>query len=295
MEKIVETDIEGFDLTGPGIGTDGKRAVLVWGALPGERVKAVVRKRRKRMLHALVQDVLDPSPDRVPPLEDHYLSCSPWQVLAPERELWHKRSLAQNELERAGVELPDLLDIACGTQSIGYRNKMEFSFTSLEAGEAGGQDKGLALALFKRLGRWKNPLTGCALASRGINTAALHILEELKRVGTPERSLKTLMLRSDRRGRVLAALFLKDEDAAPRASALMGGPLQGMQVWFSEPRTMASRPTKLLSQVGSDVFEETLSPFEGSSSVTLRSGLLGFFQINPEVFEMVIRDMAPYL
>ncbi|HEB02018.1 MAG TPA: hypothetical protein ENI12_02175, partial [Nitrospirae bacterium] len=35
--------------------------------------------------------------------------------------------------------------------------------------------------------------------------------------------------------------------------------------------------------------------FKGGASVTLRSGLLGFFQINPEVFEMVIRDMAPYL
>ncbi len=295
MEKIVETYIDDFHLSGPGIGTDGKRTMLVWGALPGERVTAVVRKRKKKMLHALVEEVLEPSPDRVEPLEDHYLSCSPWQVVGYERELWHKQSLAQTVLEQAGVELPGPLDIASGTESLGYRNKMEFSFVTPEAE---GDDK-LSLALFRRLGRWKNPLSKCVLASDGINASASHVLEVLRQIGTPERSLKTFMIRSDREGRALAALFLRDEDNAPRAEDLIGGPLDGLQVWFSEPRTLASRPTKLLSQVGGDVFKERLSPFapisDGGSSVTLRSGLMGFFQINPEVFEMTIRDMAPYL
>ncbi|MCK4911905.1 MAG: class I SAM-dependent RNA methyltransferase [Thermodesulfovibrionales bacterium] len=292
MNKTVETDIEGFHPSGPGIGSDNGRTVLVWGALPGERVRAEVRKKRKRMLHALVQEVLRPSPERVDPVEEHYLSCSPWQVLAYEREHWHKQAMALSVLEAEGIELQGTLELAAGKQRLGYRNKMEFSFTRDR-----DNNERLSLALFQRLGRWKRPLAGCALATDEINAASMHVLEALRRAGTPEHVLKTFVVRSDRRGRALGALFVKDHETAPQASALMGGPLCGMQVWYSEPRTMASRPTELLSMEameGGDVFHEVLSPF-GGSGVTLRSGLLGFFQINPEVFEMALRDMAPYL
>ncbi len=293
MNKTVETEIEGFHLSGPGIGSEGGRTVLVWGALPGERVVAEVRKRRKRMYHALVSEVLEPSPDRVAAVEEHYLSCSPWQVLALDREYWHKQALAQGVFEAEGVEMPGVLELAAGDKVLGYRNKMEFSFTRDK-----DNDERLSLALFQRLGKWRRPLGGCALASEEINAASLHVLEALVREGVPEQVLKTLIMRSDRKGRALGALFVKDHGEAPQASALMGGPLCGMQVWYSEPRTMASRPTELLSREGTDVFEEVLSPFgdagEGGG-VTLRSGLLGFFQVNPGVFETVLRDMAPYL
>ncbi len=300
MNKTVETEIEGFHPSGPGIGSDGARTVLVWGALPGERVRAEVRKRRKRMSHALVQEVLRASPERVDPVEEHYLSCSPWQVLAYEREHWHKKAMALSVLEAEGIELPGPLELAAGQLSLGYRNKMEFSFT-----KSRDNDDRLSLALFQRLGKWKRPLAGCALATDEINEASMHVLEALRRAGTPEYVLKTFLVRSDRRGRALGALFVKDRDSAPKASALMGGPLCGIQVWYSEPRTMASRPTELLSMEAKetmeagetgDVFEEVLNPFKDrGGGVTLRSGLLGFFQINPEVFEMALRDMAPYL
>ena len=285
--KKVETSISGLHLTGPGIGADGERTVLVWGALPGERVVAEIRKRKKRMLHALVSEVIEPSPLRVEPREEHYLSCSPWQVLDPREEPALKARLAADIFAREGLELPAPLETAHGPVGYGYRNKMEFSFTRDRADR-------LSLALFQRLGKWRRPLPSCALATDEINQAGAHVLEALRSADTPETVLKTLILSSNRRGQALGALFVKDEASAPPAGALMGGPLAGMRVWYSEPRSMGSRPTKLLSAEGTDIFEETLAP-EGCAGVSLRSGLLGFFQINPGMFETALRDMAPYL
>jgi 23S rRNA (uracil1939-C5)-methyltransferase len=288
MIRTVETRIEGFHPTGPGMGTDGRRQVLVWGALPGEVVTARVRKKRKGMLHALIEEVIEPSPERVEPLETHYLSCSPWQVLNPELEAGHKAAIAGEAILREGLELSSgRLEVSEGPGRMGYRNKMEFSFVPDEK-------EGLSLALFEMLGRWKTPLKGCALAMEGINHAALHVLEALRRYKAPEPALKTLVLRSDRRGRVLGALFVRDGDAVPGAGALMGGPLAGLEVWYSEPRTLASRPTRLLSREGPEVFEEELSP-GGGRGVSLRAGLLGFFQVNPSVFETALSDIAPFL
>jgi 23S rRNA (uracil1939-C5)-methyltransferase len=284
--KSFETEISDFHISGPGIGVVEEREMMVWGALPGERVVAEVRKKKKRMLHALVTEVLDPSPDRIEPLEEHYLSCSPWQVLNFKSEVRHKIALAQKAYIDGGIELPSALEMAHGAKTTGYRNKMEFSFTR--------DNNELSLALFRRLGKWRIPLPGCVLATDDLNAGAQQVLEGLRRIKTSERILKTMIIRANRAGKVNAALFLKDKESAPEARALMGGPLDGLQIWYSEPRTMASRPTELLSSEGGDVFEETLS-IDGKNFVALSSHVLGFFQINPEVFEMVLKDMAPYI
>ena len=86
------------------------RVVFVTGALPGERVSALIRETRRDFARAEVVEVLEPSPDRVDPPCPHLLrGCGgcPWQHIevGAQREL--RRSIVSDALRRiAGMSDP---------------------------------------------------------------------------------------------------------------------------------------------------------------------------------------------
>jgi len=64
---------------------DSGYVVFVAGAVPGDRVRALVYKRKRSYAHARTLEVLAPSAERIEPLADH--PGVPWQVLRYERQL----------------------------------------------------------------------------------------------------------------------------------------------------------------------------------------------------------------
>ena len=68
MSEQVEVVIEKLVYGGNGLAhlVDGQ-TVFVPGVLPGERVRASIRKKRKGVLEAALVEVLVPSPDRIAP------------------------------------------------------------------------------------------------------------------------------------------------------------------------------------------------------------------------------------
>jgi tRNA/tmRNA/rRNA uracil-C5-methylase (TrmA/RlmC/RlmD family) len=285
--REIEIDIHGLHPDGSGCARFGERVVHCWGALPGERVLMTVRKRKRGTLFGLVSRVLKSSPLRREPLEAHYLSCSPWQVLEPAEEAGLKSRAAGEVFEAVGVRLPSSLEVAEGPERLGYRNKMEFSF-------AMDEDDSLSLAFFGRLSRRRLPVPGCVLARDEINRSAVHIVSRLRERGVPEASLKTLVVRADTSRRVLAAIFVKDKTLALDPAAMVAPPLAGLSVYYSEPRRPASVPTALLAHAGEHALLEAVSP-PGGKPFSLQAGLMSFFQVNVPVFGMAVADMAPYL
>ena len=79
---------------------DGGYVVFVAGAIPGDRVRAVVHKRKRSYAHARTVEVLEPSPERIAPRADH--PGVPWQVLPYERQLQVKRAQVDEALRRIG-------------------------------------------------------------------------------------------------------------------------------------------------------------------------------------------------
>lgn len=81
--------------------------ILVDRGIPGERVLATVDRRRKPW-RGVVDQVLDPSPERIPPPCSYYLAgcggCQ-WQHLRYETQVRTKRALVDRELRRAGVDI----------------------------------------------------------------------------------------------------------------------------------------------------------------------------------------------
>ena len=138
--------------------------VFVAGAVPGDRVRAVVGKAKRAYAEARAIEILEPSPDRIEPVADH--PGAPWQVLPYERQLEVKQEQVDDALTRIGrLEGYELAPIVPALEQWRYRNKLEYSF-----GE--GPDGELVCG-FHAPGRFDQilPLTDCLLASERSNAA----------------------------------------------------------------------------------------------------------------------------
>ena len=126
--------------------------------MPGDRVRAVVGKAKRAYAEARAVEVLEPSPERLPEVADH--PGAPWQVLPYERQLEVKAEQVQDALTRIGrLEGFELEPIVPAVEQWRYRNKLEYSFGTDEAGEL--------VCGFHAPGRFDRilPMTDCKLAS----------------------------------------------------------------------------------------------------------------------------------
>ncbi len=158
--------IDSLAFGGEGVARLGEEGYVVFvaGGIPGDRVRAVVYKRKRSYAHARVVEVLQPSPERIPPTADH--PGVPWQVLPYERQLEIKRGQVDEALRRIGrLDGFDLEEIVPALQQWRYRNKLEYSFGMDEQGE-------LVCGFHASAGgRHVAPMGDCLLASEEGNRA----------------------------------------------------------------------------------------------------------------------------
>jgi 23S rRNA (uracil1939-C5)-methyltransferase len=132
----LELEIDSLAYGGEGVARlgDGGYVVFVAGAIPGDRVRALVHKRKRSYAHARTLEVLEPSPERLEPTADH--PGVPWQVLPYGRQLEIKSAQVDEALRRIGrLEGFELEEIVPALAPWRYRNKLEYSFGEGEHGE----------------------------------------------------------------------------------------------------------------------------------------------------------------
>jgi 23S rRNA (uracil1939-C5)-methyltransferase len=142
----------------------GGYVVFVSGAVPGDRVRAEVVKRKRSYAHARTIEIVEPSPERIPPRAGH--PGVAWQVLPYERQLQIKHEQVQDALRRIGkLDGFELQEIVPALQQWRYRNKLEYSFGK-------GADGGLVCGFHAPSG-WNTvePMDDCLLASERGNRA----------------------------------------------------------------------------------------------------------------------------
>ncbi len=279
--KTIECEIEKLVNGGYGLSRFKNKVVFVHNALPGERVEAWVTKDKKDYAQAIATQILNPSEFRHEPLEDHFLSCSPWQIIDFEQENFWKEEITKEVFKSiAGLEFEDL-KIVADEQRFHYRNKMEFSFLK--------NDEKISLAFFKRGQSRKEAIPDCVLAHASINAVALRIVAEMDRYRIPQFSLKTIILRSNRAGEVLAALFVKDENFPLLEGIVLDDQLKGFGIHFSDPQSPASISTKILHQCGDDFLSETVL------DKPLQYGPMSFFQVNVNLFEKALAQIKKFV
>ena len=122
-------------------------------------------------------EILQPSPQRIPPVADH--PGAPWQVLGYERQLEVKQEQVDDALRRIGkLDGYTLEEIVPAVAPWRYRNKLEYSFGA-------DADDGRLVCGFHAPGRWNDivEITDCLLASEPGNVAREEIVNWCRRAG----------------------------------------------------------------------------------------------------------------
>lgn len=262
----------------------GKKA-FVWGGLPGEKVMVQLTKKKSSFVEGIVTEVLEPSADRVTPIDEaSYLSTSPWQIMQFDREQHYKAALIEEAFELHDIVLPNPIEVYSDGKEMAYRNKIEFSWWWDKEG------KQLDLAFFRRGTHGKIPVDGSSLADPKINEAAHRIRDTLRYRDIQAFNLKTLLIRSNRNGDVVAQLYVKDEmfDAFTEQE-LKDFDITGFELIFSNPKSPASVITKRLQAWGETSLTDTIL------DVPFTYAVEGFFQINLPVYEQALRDMKEWV
>ncbi|HXR29337.1 MAG TPA: 23S rRNA (uracil(1939)-C(5))-methyltransferase RlmD [Solirubrobacteraceae bacterium] len=162
----LELEIDSLAFGGEGVARlgDGGYVVFVAGAIPGDRVRAVVHRRKRSYAHARTLAVLRASPERIAPTADH--PGVPWQVIPYERQLEIKRAQVDEALRRIGrLDGFELEEIVPAVAPWRYRNKLEYSF-------GGGGEEQLVCGFHAPAGGNRvAPIEDCLLASERGNLA----------------------------------------------------------------------------------------------------------------------------
>jgi len=111
---------------------DGK-VIFVSGAVPGDVADVLLTKNKKDWAEGRVMAIKTYAPNRLQPFCRHFGVCGgcKWQMLPYEKQLEYKQQEVEQNLRRIGkVELPALMPIVGGKDTVHYRNKLEFTFSN---------------------------------------------------------------------------------------------------------------------------------------------------------------------
>jgi 23S rRNA (uracil1939-C5)-methyltransferase len=281
---IVDLRVDALAYGGNGIarmeaGDGGGYVVFVGGAVPGDRVRAVVTKRKRGYAEARTLEIVEPSSERIAARADH--PGAPWQVLPYERQLAVKQEQVRDALTRIGrLDGFVLDDIVPAVEPWRYRNKLEYSFGSGAEGEL--------VCGFHAPGSWHDivPVTDCLLASERSNAAreqvlawcrsqGLHAFDRRARSGM----LRNLVVREGRRTSELQVRLVTGPGELDTASLAAAVDCEGLMWTRTDAlaETTQGGTTELVA--GAPALEEELS------GLRLAISPLAFFQTNTEMAE----------
>lgn len=126
----LEMSISGMAFGGKGIAKVNGYTVFVDQAVPSDRVRARVVKKKQSYAEARVEDILEPSPFRIdaPCKYSGFCGGCKWQFINYDQQLHYKRQHVLDSLEHIGLLKGIPVHPVIPSHLIfGYRNKMEFS------------------------------------------------------------------------------------------------------------------------------------------------------------------------
>ena len=144
----LELRVDSLAYGGSGVTRHDGFVVFVRGGVPGDAVRARITKVKRGFAEGVVTEIVARSPARVPAPCRHFGVCGGcrFQDLAYDMQVSEKERQVRDALVRIGrFEEPPLEPIVPAASVFGYRNKLEYSFTTTED----GVDLG-----FHRAGRW---------------------------------------------------------------------------------------------------------------------------------------------
>jgi 23S rRNA (uracil1939-C5)-methyltransferase len=288
LHQEVEVTIDALAHGGAGVARLDGYVLFVGGAIPGDRVRAKVTKRKRAYGEARTLEVLTPSPERIEPKAAH--PGAPWQVLPYERQLEIKAEQVEDALRRIGkLDGFEIEPIVAAEEQWRYRNKVEFSF--------GDSDGSLVLG-FHAPGSWETIVDtpDFLLASERVNETRAAVLEWARAAGLPawdrrtqEGLLRNLVIREGRRtGQLQVRLVTSPGELDGDAFAALIGDDTG--VFWTQAAGMGETTAGGMTEhiAGPPRLEEELSGLRYAISPD------AFFQTNTEMAEKLYGIAVEY-
>jgi 23S rRNA (uracil1939-C5)-methyltransferase len=276
----LELVVDSLAFGGAGVARLDGYVVFVQGAIPGDRVRALIGKSKRAYAEARAVEILEPGPERIAPQADH--PGAPWQVLPYERQLEVKQEQVADALKRLGrLEDYTLEPIVPAEQQWRYRNKLEYSF--------GADERGELICGFHAPGRWHEivGIDDCLLASEAGNRAREEVLRWCRAQGlraydrrTAEGLLRNLVVREGRRSGQVQVRLVTSPGQLDADSLAQAVPTADGVLWTrldSVAETTQGGETELLT--GDDRLDEELG------GLRVRISPQAFFQTNTEMAE----------
>jgi 23S rRNA (uracil1939-C5)-methyltransferase len=293
-DQELELSIDSLAYGGNGVARLNGFVVFVRRGLPGDRVLARVTKVKRNHAEATTLEVVEAGAPRVDAPCEHYPECGGcrFQDLAYEAQLDAKARQVEDALARIGklsgfeVEPP-----APAKSLFHYRNKLEYSFTSLDPGVGLG---------FHRAGRWDEVLNvekcwlttdlGNAIRNRVRDWAGEQRLEAYDQE-TQTGYLRHLVVREGRNtGQALVVLVTApgalDEEGFVARLRVFPEVMSVHWVVNDSPAEVTNLPTKLLW--GDEAIEEEVL------GLRFRVRPNAFMQTNTEMGEVLYRIAGEY-
>jgi 23S rRNA (uracil1939-C5)-methyltransferase len=284
----LELTVDSLAFGGAGVARHDGYVVFVRDAVPGDRVRAVVTKRKKAYAEARTVALLEAGPERIEAVAPH--PGAPWQVLPYERQIAIKAEQVDDALRRIGrLDGYELEPLVPAVEQWRYRNKLEYSF--------GTSDDGELVCGFHAPGSWERieHVEDCLLASEAGNDARRAALQWCRErgLGAYDRRaqiglLRNLVVREGRRtGELQVRIVTSDEAADFDGFAEAVG--AGSVLWtraLDVGETTAGGVTEVLH--GTEAIEEELG------GLRFRVSADAFFQTNTEMAERLYAIATEY-
>ena len=130
LENLSVTD---YAAEGKALARVEGKVIFISGAVPGDIADVLLVKNKKDWAEGRATAIKEFSKERVEPFCMHFGVCGgcKWQMLPYTKQLQYKQQEAEQNLRRISkVELPEIMPIIGGDDTIHYRNKLEFSFSN---------------------------------------------------------------------------------------------------------------------------------------------------------------------
>jgi 23S rRNA (uracil1939-C5)-methyltransferase len=310
--EIENIEILDFAAEGKCIAKNDGEVVFVDGSkvCPGDEVKLLVSKSKKRFSEGRVLQINKYSEDRVEPFCEHFGDCGgcKWQHVPYETQLVQKERQVYDQLVRIGkIELNNTSPILGSKKTQFYRNKLEFTFsnsrwfTASEVNSAEELDKNaLGFHVPKRFDKVL-PIDKCYLQSDISNDVRDFFRDEALASGKPfydhvvhKGFFRTLMIRTTSTTELMVLVQFAENDQAAIKDILDKFVLR-----FPEVTSLSY----VINTKGNDTFFD-LEPvyYHGLPYITeemeglkFRIGVKSFYQTNSDqAYELykIVRDFA---
>ena len=130
LEKV---SVTGYAAEGKSVARQDGKVYFIEGAVPGDVVDVFISTNKKDWGEGKATHIHEYAAERTTPFCQHFGVCGgcKWQMLPYEKQLVYKQQEVAQNLKRIGkIELPEILPIVGGADTIHYRNKLDFTFSN---------------------------------------------------------------------------------------------------------------------------------------------------------------------